>query len=257
MVRGGPFHKHDRGWGDGEYPASEKLEIIRLVEQSHLPVRRTLAQARYSCPARSIAGTSGSGPGVPRHWKIDRPGPDRVWNRIPEAMLANRSSNWPSTSPSCRRGSWRRASVIPGSTLCSEASVYRLLKAHDLIASPAFIVMKAADEFKGQDDGAQPAVADRLHLSEGHRLRLVLPVDHLDGFSRYIIAWKLCTTIKAEDVSDTLKLALQASGDRHGPLSFIDPGCSPLMAQATSRQTLPNGSTKGRRKTSAVHRIIR
>jgi hypothetical protein len=27
----------------------------------------------------------------------------------------------------------------------SEASVYRLLKAHDLIASPAFIVMKAAD----------------------------------------------------------------------------------------------------------------
>ena len=30
----------------------------------------------------------------------------------------------------------------------SEASVYRLLKAHDLIASPAFIVMKAADEFK-------------------------------------------------------------------------------------------------------------
>jgi putative transposase len=26
------------------YFASEKLEIIRLVEQSHLPVRRTLAQ---------------------------------------------------------------------------------------------------------------------------------------------------------------------------------------------------------------------
>ena len=24
------------------YPASEKLEIIQLVEQSHLPVRRTL-----------------------------------------------------------------------------------------------------------------------------------------------------------------------------------------------------------------------
>jgi hypothetical protein len=30
----------------------------------------------------------------------------------------------------------------------SESSVYRLLKAHDLIASPAFIVIKAADEFK-------------------------------------------------------------------------------------------------------------
>lgn len=30
----------------------------------------------------------------------------------------------------------------------SEASVYRLLKAHDLITSPAYIVVKAADEFK-------------------------------------------------------------------------------------------------------------
>jgi len=26
------------------YPAAEKLEIIRLLEQSHLPVRRTLAK---------------------------------------------------------------------------------------------------------------------------------------------------------------------------------------------------------------------
>jgi putative transposase len=30
------------------YPGSEKLEIIRLVEQSHLPVRRTLATLRSS-----------------------------------------------------------------------------------------------------------------------------------------------------------------------------------------------------------------
>ena len=30
----------------------------------------------------------------------------------------------------------------------SEASVYRLLKAHDLITSPAYIVIKAADEFR-------------------------------------------------------------------------------------------------------------
>src|SRR5215218_8461151 len=36
--------KHDRGWGGRRmrYPAGEKLEIIRLVEQSHLPVRPTL-----------------------------------------------------------------------------------------------------------------------------------------------------------------------------------------------------------------------
>ena len=39
----------------------------------------------------------------------------------------------------------------------SEASVYRLLKAHDLITSPAFIVMKAADEYHG----AQSALAEK------------------------------------------------------------------------------------------------
>ena len=32
----------------------------------------------------------------------------------------------------------------------SEASVYRLLKAHNLITSPAFITMKAADEFENK-----------------------------------------------------------------------------------------------------------
>ena len=38
--------KHDRAWGRRgmRYPAPEKLEIIRLVEQSHLPAKRTLDQ---------------------------------------------------------------------------------------------------------------------------------------------------------------------------------------------------------------------
>jgi len=34
----------------------------------------------------------------------------------------------------------------------------------------------------------------------------------LDDFSRYIIAWKLCTNMRAEDVTDTLDRALAASG---------------------------------------------
>jgi transposase InsO family protein len=51
----------------------------------------------------------------------------------------------------------------------------------------------------------------------------------LDDFSRYIIAWKLCTTMKAEDVTDTLNLALEASGCdgarvRQRPLLLSDNG---------------------------------
>jgi len=34
----------------------------------------------------------------------------------------------------------------------------------------------------------------------------------LDDFSRYIVAWNLCTTMGAGDLTDTLDLALQASG---------------------------------------------
>ncbi len=34
----------------------------------------------------------------------------------------------------------------------------------------------------------------------------------LDDYSRYIVAWKLCTNMKAGDVTDTLELALEASG---------------------------------------------
>ena len=34
----------------------------------------------------------------------------------------------------------------------------------------------------------------------------------LDDFSRYIVGWKLCTTMNADDVSATLDIALAASG---------------------------------------------
>jgi len=52
-----------------------------------------------------------------------------------------------------------------------------------------------------------------------------------DDFSRYIIAWKLCTTMKASDVTDTLEMALQASGcDQanviHKPRLLSDNGAS-------------------------------
>ena len=55
------------------YLASEKLEIIRLVEQSHLPIRRTLAKHGMAFSARDFtAGTIACRPAVLKHWKINR-----------------------------------------------------------------------------------------------------------------------------------------------------------------------------------------
>ncbi len=46
----------------------------------------------------------------------------------------------------------------------------------------------------------------------------------LDDFSRYIVTWKLCTTMSAADVTATLELALQASG-----LDQADPDRRPRL----------------------------
>src|SRR3546814_12975302 len=53
----------------------------------------------------------------------------------------------------------------------------------------------------------------------------------LDDYSRYIIAWRLCSTMRAEDVTDTLDMALAASGCdkahvRHRPRLLSDNGPS-------------------------------
>jgi transposase InsO family protein len=113
----------------------------------------------------------------------------------------------------------------------SEASVYRLLKAQDLIASPAFVVIRAADEF--HDKTTRP---NQLWQTDFTYLKVIgwgwyYLSTILDDFSRYVIAWKLCTTMRVEDVTDTLELALEASGCdrptvRHRPRLLSDNGSS-------------------------------
>ena len=191
-------------------PASEKLEIIRIVEQSHLPARRTLEMLgiRPSTFYRWVERFQVGGPEA----LADKPSkPDRVWNRIPddvrERILAM-ALDVPDLSPR------ERATRFTDSEgyFVSESSVYRLLKAHDLITSPAFVVIKAADEFK--DKTTAP---NQLWQTDFTYLKVIgwgwfYLSTILDDFSRYIIAWKLCTTMKADDVTDTLQLALAASG---------------------------------------------
>src|SRR4030088_1999554 len=192
------------------YPASEKVEIIRLVEQSHLPVRRVLEQISIQrstfyrwCDLYQTGGPEALDDRSPR--------PDRVWNRIPDdvrARIVTLALDEPELSP--RELAVRFADAER--YFVSEASVYRLLKAHDLITSPAFIVMKAADEFRDKTTAPnQLWQTDFTYLKVTGWGWFYLSTI-LDDFSRYIVAWKRCTTMKAEDVTDTLQLALTASG---------------------------------------------
>ena len=192
------------------YPASEKIEIIRMVEQSHLSVRRTLEKIGIPRPTfyrwYDLYLSGG-----PESLEDRAPRPSRVWNRIPDTVrqqIVQLALDQPELSP-------RELAVRFTDTesyFVSEASVYRLLKAHDLITSPAFIVVKAADEFHTKTTAPnQLWQTDFTYLKVAgwgwYYLSTVL-----DDFSRFIVAWKLCATMRATDVTETLDLALAASG---------------------------------------------
>jgi putative transposase len=207
------------------YPAAEKLEIIRLVEQSHLPVRRTLRHLGVPpatfyrwCDLFRAGGLEAL---------EDRPSrPGRVWNRIPDAVrdrIVDLALAEPELSPRelAVRFTDRERYFV------SEASAYRLLAAHDLIAGPAFVVVKAADEFH-----TKTTAPNQLWQTDFTYLKVIgwgwfYLSTVLDDFSRYVIAWKLCATMAASDVTDTLELALEASGCsevrvRHRPRLLSD-----------------------------------
>jgi len=211
------------------YSASDKTEIIRLVEQSPWPARRTLEKLGIprSSFYRWYDRYQRGGPEV----LADRPSrPDRIWNRIPEAVrcqIVDLALDQPELSP-------RELAVRftdEEKYFVSEASVYRLLKAHDLITSPAHIVIKAAEAFKDKTTAPnQLWQTDFTYLKiTGWGWCYLSTV--LDDFSRFIVAWKLCATMKAQDVTATLDLALAASGlDQmnvvHRPRLLSDNGSS-------------------------------
>jgi putative transposase len=128
------------------YPASEKLEIIQLVEQSHLLMRRPLEKLGIFRPTfyRWYAAYQAGGTEALEDHK---PRPERVWNRIPGEVrerVLKLALDEPTLSPrelAVRFTDTERYHV-------SESSAYSILKAHDLITSSSFIVVNAADEFK-------------------------------------------------------------------------------------------------------------
>ena len=216
------------------YRAAEKLEIIRLVEQSSLSVRRTLAQLGiprstfYRWYERYLARGAGA-------LEDGQSAPRRVWNKFPETVaeaVVELALKQPELSPR----ELATAFVDQRQYFVSEASVYRLLKARDLITSPAFILLKAADHF------AQPTTAvNQLWQTDFTYLRVVgwgwfYLSTVLDDFSRYILAWKLCTTMTAADVTETLTPGAQCAAGlnpatvQHRPRLLSDNGPSYLSA---------------------------
>ncbi len=77
------------------YAASEKLEIIRLVEQSSLPVRRTLGQIGIPKSTFYSWYDSYAVGGPSMRWKITGLDPNASATAF-QMRSAKRSSSWPS-----------------------------------------------------------------------------------------------------------------------------------------------------------------
>jgi len=192
---------------------AEKREVIRLVEESDLSVRQTLQELgvnratfytwyrRYQ--AQGDAGLTAKALATRRYWNRI---PPPVRQRVVDAALAD-----PERSP--RELAWQLTDRT--GHFLSESSIYPILKAHDLITSPAFVVITAADRF--QHPTTRP---NELWQTDFTYLRVVgwgwyYLSTVLDDYSRYILAWTLTTTMAATDVATTLDLARAKAGVDH------------------------------------------
>ena len=195
------------------YSSSEKLEVIRIVEDSELSVRQTLKEVGihrstfYNWYQRYLEdGVEGLSPKKPKARTF--------WNKIPEEVkeqVVQQALEQTELSPrelACRITDTKEYFI-------SESSVYRILKSHDLITSPAYILMQADDCFKNPTRRIHELWQTdftyfRITGWGWYYLSTVL-----DDFSRYIIAWKLATSMTALDVKDTLDEAIKNTGVNH------------------------------------------
>ena len=137
--------------------------------------------------------------------------PPRPWNRVPPeraSAIVDLALSEPTRSP--RELAVKYTNVHR--YYVSESTVYRRLKAQDLIASPAFIVLQAADRF-------QPPTTrvNQLWPTDFRYLKVIgwgwfYLSTVLDDYSRFILAWRLCTGMVASDVAATLEQALAVAG---------------------------------------------
>ena len=195
------------------YSPSEKLEIIRIVEDSELSVRQTLKEVGihrstfYNWYQRYLEdGVEGLSPKKPKARTF--------WNKIPEEVkeqLVQQALEQTELSPrelACRITDTKEYFI-------SESSVYQILKSHDLITSPAYILMQAGDCFKNPTRRIHELWQTdftyfRITGWGWYYLSTVL-----DDFSRCIITWKLTTSMTALDVKDTLDEAIKNTGVNH------------------------------------------
>lgn len=192
---------------------SEKLEIIRVVEDSSLGVKQTLRELDVN--RSTFCG------GYDRYLKrgaerlTDRTSHRRqFWNAIPlwvKEQVVETALDHLDKSPrelACHITDSQKYFI-------SESSVYRILKVYGLITSPAYTVLSAKDKFD------QPTTRiDQLWQTDFTYMKIIhwgwyYLSTVMDDYSRYILSWRLCSGISTGDVKATIDDAIAVSGVDH------------------------------------------
>ena len=209
------------------YSQAEKMEIIHLVEHSNLSIKKTLEEIdvpRSTFYRWYVRYQKEGFPGL----ASEKPRANQIWNRIPEEVkeqVVELALVHPEKS--CRQIAWLFVDEI--GYFLSESSVYRILKGYDLVKSPVFQMIPAKDKFE-----KPTRWVNELWQTDFTQFRVVnwgwyYLSTVLDDHSRYILGWKLSTTMGVRDVQDTLEMALEKSGlqtarVRHRPRLLSDNG---------------------------------
>ncbi len=133
--------------GEARHPQGDLLPLVRSLPEP--AGRRPSTTAR---PGRIGSGTAS------------------------RTLSASRSRSWRWTSRRCRRASWPCASPTRR-LLCLRGLGLPPAQGARSDRQPGLHRHQGGGRVQRQDHGAQPALADRLHLPQGHRLGLVLSVD--------------------------------------------------------------------------------
>lgn len=205
----------------------EKGEIIHLVEHSNLPVRRTLQE--LDVPASSFYRWYAQYQAEGAEGLVEqRPVRRQFWNRIPEEVrrqVVELALDNPERS--ARQLAWDFTDKQ--GYFLSESSVFRILKAFDLIEKPAFTLVSAAEHFQHPTRRVNELWQTDFTYFKIAGWGWYYLSTVLDDYSRYILSWKLTATMASTDVTETLRMALAKTGldqarVRHRPRLLSDNG---------------------------------